>query len=118
MTTPSLRTQVTLKVKRWWDVAERTVWTLLQVGIADLLLTALGIPQRWVILIAPLIALAKGALASKFGQVSAATLPTALDAGAKPAVVVQEEPHGRHEAPVLSDISTDLPGISPQKEQP
>lgn len=70
------------RTQRVWDIVERVLWTLLQVGAAEALVSALRVPQQWVLVIAPVIATVKGLLASKFATTSAATLPSSLDAGA------------------------------------
>jgi hypothetical protein len=70
------------KSQRLWDIAERVIWTALQVGLAEALIIALEMPQKWILVFTPLLALVKTLLASKFGQTSAATLPATLDAAA------------------------------------
>lgn len=74
---------------RWADLGERAAWTLLQAGIAEGIVAAVGIPQPWLVPIAGALAAIKSALAQKFGAGTAATLP---------AVVEAEVAGGRHEA--------------------
>lgn len=78
MSTPT----ATTRSQRVWDIIERVLWTALQVGLAEALIVAFEMPQRWVLVFTPALALVKTLLASKFGTTSAATLPATLDAAA------------------------------------
>jgi hypothetical protein len=60
---------------RWADITERAVWTLLQAGVGVSVVVALNIPEPWAVVIAGVLAVAKGELATKFGDGTAATLP-------------------------------------------
>jgi hypothetical protein len=80
------------KYKAWLkskaDILERGAWTALQV------VTAVGVQQwfdldeTWVPVIAVILAFIKGAAATRFGNGSAATLPS--DVEPVPAAVVEE----------------------------
>lgn len=64
----------------WADLGERAAWTLLQAGIGEEAVHLVSWPQWAVAPIAMGLALIKGALASKFGKGTAATLPAKLEA--------------------------------------
>jgi hypothetical protein len=64
---------------KWADLAERAIWTLAEAGIGVAVVELAGIPQVWAVPIAGALAAVKGALAQKFGNESAATLPVALE---------------------------------------
>lgn len=62
------------------DLAERTLWTLLQAGTGEAAVQLFELPQIYVVVIAGGLAALKGALAQKFSNTgTAATLPTELD---------------------------------------
>lgn len=88
----------TRRSQRVWDIVERVAWTALQVGLAEALIVAFDMPQKWVLVFTPLLSLAKTLLASKFGTTSAATLPATLDAAAPgdrgQAMPVNPDPEG------------------------
>jgi hypothetical protein len=64
------------RYERTADVVERTVWTLLQAGVGVSVVAALEIPEPWAVVIAGVLAAVKGQLATKFGDGTAATLPS------------------------------------------
>lgn len=68
--------------RRWLDIGERAVWTLLQAGVGVAVVEALDIPEAWAAVIALALAVAKGELATKFGDGTAATLPATETTGA------------------------------------
>lgn len=56
------------------DIAERTFWTLAQVGVAFAIVHQADLPQEYVVLIAPLLAVAKGTIAKKIGDPTDASI--------------------------------------------
>lgn len=61
--------------KQWADLGERTLWTLLETGLAGGALTLLDLPYWVAVPIAGALAAVKGALAQQFGNGTAATVP-------------------------------------------
>lgn len=59
-------------MKKWKDIAERTLWTAAEAGIAYLSTRLVDIDATWAVLIAPVLAVAKGWIATHIGDDSAA----------------------------------------------
>lgn len=71
--------------KLLFDIGERALWTAAQVAIAGLIVWTADLDGAYVALLAPLLAVAKGFVASKLGsEKTASTLPASVDPAAAP----------------------------------
>jgi hypothetical protein len=71
-----MTTARTARRSKWADIGERAAWTLLEAGVGVSVVEALDVPQAWAVVIAGVLAAVKGQLATKFGDGTAATLPS------------------------------------------
>lgn len=82
-------------LRRKADIAERGVWTALQTLTAAGVVTWLELDAGWIVPVAAALAFVKGAIAERFGNGSAATLPGSLEP--VPAHVIEDWTGGNPE---------------------
>lgn len=104
-------------ISKYWDILERVLWTLLQTTTAGGLvagwnqLTDWDISLAWVPVIAALLSAIKGELAIRFGNGTAATLPSRVEPIPADQVVVQQTESGVEVAGPASSLETGTPVV-------